>query len=50
MKKWFVRNFSNSFKKFKKEFLSVPPEQFFRDGERQFSQKEKFYLKILWGH
>ena len=50
MKKWFIVNFSKSFKRFKNEYLSLSPEQFYRDGERKFSQKEKFYLKILLEH
>lgn len=47
IKSFFVITYSKSFKDFEKEYFQKSTEFFFKDGERQFSIKEKYYLEII---
>ncbi len=45
-----LRIFSKDFRLFEDNYTKcIPecPEQFYRDGERKFSKKEKFFLKLI---
>ncbi len=47
MKSFFVITYSKSFKDFENEYFQKSSEIFFKDGERKFSDKEKYYLEII---
>ena len=39
--------FSKEFQSFERDYFEVSPDIFFMDGERNFSEKEKFYMEII---
>ncbi|WP_375334483.1 hypothetical protein [Flagellimonas sp. C4] len=47
-----LRFISPSFKTFENQYKTIKdnPEAFFRDGEREFSKKERAYLKLIRGY
>lgn len=45
VKYFFIKHFSRGYKNFVKE-LEKSPEDFFQDGEREFSKKEEEYNKV----
>lgn len=47
MKSFFVITYCKSFKEFENEYFQNSTELFFRNGERKFSEREKYYLEII---
>jgi hypothetical protein len=46
VKYFFIKHFSRGYKNFVKELETKSPEDFFQDGEREFSKKEEEYNKV----
>lgn len=47
MKAVFVVTYCKSFKEFEKEYFQNSTGLFFNNGERKFSEKEKYFLEII---
>lgn len=47
IKSFFVITYSSSFKEFEKEYFQKNTAYFYMDGQRKFSDKEKYYLEII---